>query len=108
MQWTVYQFMGDLNPVCENAGGLEILVAPFSSPYFRADSIVFASSDNWQVLRRGFTCFSTFEDDYDWELHKYKPEVMRSFSTSPSVSAMACTSLPNQSSHSSSLSTSRP
>lgn len=69
--------MGEWNPVCEDAGELEILLNPDESPYFRADGIVFAPSDNWQVLRRGCTSFDPFDDKYDWELHKYKKEIVK-------------------------------
>lgn len=77
MKWTVKDFMGRLNPVCEDAGELEILLNPDESPYFRADGIVFSPSDNWQVLRRGLTCFSPDEDAFDDELGKYKKYIQK-------------------------------
>ncbi|MGI6355191.1 MAG: hypothetical protein ACOX6W_08860 [Lentisphaeria bacterium] len=77
MKWTVYQFMGEWNPVCEDAGELEILLNPDESPYFRADGIVFAPSDNWQVLRRGLTCFDPYEDSFDSDLCIRKKEIRK-------------------------------
>lgn len=77
MKWTVYKFMGEQNPVCEDAGELEILLNPDGSPYFRADGIVFAPSDNWQVLRRGYTCFDPYEDSFDHDLKERKKEIRK-------------------------------
>lgn len=77
MKWIVYKFMGEWNPVCEDAGELEILINPDGSPYFRADGIVFAPSDNWQVLRRGMTCFDPYEDSFDEGLHERKKEIRK-------------------------------
>lgn len=77
MKWIVYKFMDDSNPVCEDAGELEILINPNGSPFFRADGIVFAPSDNWQVLRRGLSCFYPYEDAYDDELGKYKKYIQK-------------------------------
>jgi len=77
MKWTVEEFMCESNPVCEDAGELEILINPDGSPYFRADGISFMPTDNWQSLRRGLSCFYPYEDAFDDELGKYKKYIQK-------------------------------
>jgi len=62
MKWMIHKFMNDCNPVCTDAGDLTIRKNPDGSPYFVADGIAFAPSDNWQVLQRGYTWFTPFRD----------------------------------------------
>lgn len=68
--------MGELNPLCTDAGEVEVVPDQLGFPYFKSAGIIFRPSDNPFVLRRGFTCFMP-DDNYDRVLHKKKQELRK-------------------------------
>jgi hypothetical protein len=76
MKWEVMKFMGDNNPVCTDAGDFKVVEEPLSVDFI-AGGMHFGVSDKWTILKCGFTTFDPYDDNYDWENHKYRKEIRK-------------------------------